>query len=404
MNDPLDNMKTMQRDPTYDTIGDMLTQRPDEAIVLAGRYRIVRKLGEGGMGSVWLAADTKLDGRQVAIKMLPVVLVANKRAIQQLKAEAKVAIQLAHPSIATLRAFEESAEGPFLVMDYIRGETLEDILTDRGALQEEEVFRLFTPIAQAIDYAHTQRVIHRDIKPSNILIREDGMPFITDFGIAREMKDTMTRVTGRGTSGTLPYMSPEQLRGDPPTPQQDIYSFAATIYEALAGHPPFYRGQIEYQIMHEPAAPITYGRSGVKRIVPGLEKQPELRPSTCAGVLQRENTPIATQSRTSSVALPVVHISDARPLSQSPTARKENHKMQPQQETNADKPADKPTALDIILAFVPMIGPVVGLIGIYHLIRGRPKRGGTMVGCACLGWVIGRLIVMHMTGDTNFWP
>jgi len=147
MNDTLDNMKTMQRDPTYDTIGDMLTQRPDEAIVLAGRYRIVRKLGEGGMGSVWLAADTKLDGRQVAIKMLPVVLVANKRAIQQLKAEAKVAIQLAHPNIATLRGFEEADEGPFLVMDYIEGQTLEDILTVRGALPEDEVVRLFTPIA-----------------------------------------------------------------------------------------------------------------------------------------------------------------------------------------------------------------------------------------------------------------
>lgn len=284
MNDPLDSMKTMQRDSTYDTIGDMLTQRPDEAIVLAGRYRIVRKLGEGGMGSVWLAQDTKLDGRLVAIKMLPVVLVANKRAIQQLKAEAKVAIQLAHPNIAILRGFEESDEGPFLVMDYIQGRTLEDTLADCGTLPVDEVIRLFTPIAQALDYAHTQRVVHRDIKPSNILIREDGVPFITDFGIARELKDSMTRVTGRSPSGTLPYMSPEQVRGEAPTPSQDIYSAAATIYECITGHPPFHRGQIEYQVLNEVPAQLPPSIGIGPAIMRALSKNPAHRPRS-AGLL-----------------------------------------------------------------------------------------------------------------------
>jgi serine/threonine protein kinase len=277
MNDPLDSMKTMQRDPTCDTIGDMLTQRPDEAIVLAGRYRIVRKLGEGGMGSVWLAEDTKLDGRQVAIKMLPAVLVANKRAIQQLKAEAKVAIQLAHPNIATLRAFEESEEGPFLVMDYIEGQTLEDLLAERETLSEDEVMRLFKPVAEALDYAHSQGVVHRDVKPSNILIRQDGTPFITDFGIARELKETMTRVTGKMSSGTLPYMSPEQLRGEAPEPAQDVYSLAATIYECLAGTPPFHRGDIQYQIVHEDPAPLEKATRFTNRIISALSKVPEER-------------------------------------------------------------------------------------------------------------------------------
>jgi serine/threonine protein kinase len=287
-------------------------------------------------------------------------------------------------------------------MDYIQGQTLEDILAERGALPEDEVIRLFTPIAQALDYAHAQRVVHRDIKPSNILIREDGAPFITDFGIAREMKDTMTRVTGRSTSGTLPYMSPEQLRGDAPTTQQDIYSLAATMYEALAGHPPFYRGQIEYQIMHEPAAHVTIAGTGLTRTVPGLEKQPELRPSTCTRVVQSKPDPARTRTPAPSAELPVVHITDARPLSHPPTTRKETNRMQ---EQNADtgKSVDKPTALDIILAFVPMIGPFVGLMGIYQLLRGRPKRGGTMLGCACLGMFILRLVVMHMTGETEFW-
>jgi hypothetical protein len=235
---------------------------------------------------VWLAEDTKLDGRQVAIKMLPAVLVANKRAIQQLKAEAKVAIQLAHPNIATLRAFEESEEGPFLVMDYIKGQTLEDLLADRGTLSEDEIVRLFTPVAQALDYAHKLRIVHRDIKPSNILIRDDGIPLLTDFGIARELKDSMTRVTGRSTSGTLPYMAPEQVKGEPPSPAQDIYSLAATMYECIAGRPPFHRGQIEHQILNEPAPPISveYG-SCSSWIMAALDKEPSRRPSSAASLV-----------------------------------------------------------------------------------------------------------------------
>jgi serine/threonine protein kinase len=205
----------------YDTMDDRLTAAPDQSVVLAGRYKVVRKLGEGGMGTVWLAKDIKLDDRPVAIKMLPAILSSNPRGIRQLKQEAKLAIQLSYPNIVTLRAFEEEDGNAFLVMDYIEGQTLEQLLAEKETLSEDEVIRLFTPIAEALDYAHSQKVVHRDIKPSNILIRKDGTPFITDFGVAREMKDTMTRVTGKSTSGTLPYMSPEQLRGEPPAPAQD---------------------------------------------------------------------------------------------------------------------------------------------------------------------------------------
>ena len=277
MSDPLDNAKTMQGEAMRDTIGDLLTQQPDAAVVLGGRYRIIRKLGEGGMGSVWLAEDTKLDGHEVAIKMLPIVLVANKRAVQQLRAEARLAIELSHPNIATLRAFEESEQGPFLVMDYIEGQTLEDLLAEKGTLTEDRVRELFTPLAAALDYSHGRKVIHRDIKPSNILIATDGIPYLADFGIAREMKDTMTRVTGRMTSGTLPYMSPEQLRGEAPAPAQDIYSLSATMYECLSGHPPFYRGQIEYQIVNEEPTPLESSTCFAAGVMQGLHKNPELR-------------------------------------------------------------------------------------------------------------------------------
>lgn len=281
MMEKLDNLMTPQRD----TLSDRATLQPDENVILADRYRVVCKLGEGGMGSVWLAEDTSLEGRQVAIKMLPVVLATHPRAIRQLKSEARIALQLAHPHIATLRAFEESPQGPFLVMDYIPGKTLETLLSERDILSEKEVMTLFQPIAAALDYAHGQKVIHRDIKPSNILIRDDGTAFITDFGIAREVKETMTRVTGRTTSGTLPYMSPEQMKGDPPSPAQDIYSLGATLYECLTGHPPFYRGQIEYQIVNSKPQPFPFSTAFTQSVLSCLEKTPESRPESATAVI-----------------------------------------------------------------------------------------------------------------------
>ena len=202
---------------TENTINDAMTmQGGAEGTLLAGRYRVVRQLGQGGMGSVWLAEDRQLDNKQFAIKMLPSILVSNKRAYRQLKDEALVAMKLTHPNIVTLRAFEENNGNPFLVMDYIEGRTLDDYLAEKGKLSEDETTRLLTSIAAALDYAHSKGVVHRDVKPGNVMIAKDGTPYILDFGIAREIQETMTRVTGKLSSGTLLYMSPEQLNGDPP--------------------------------------------------------------------------------------------------------------------------------------------------------------------------------------------
>ena len=293
------------------TISDVATiQGGAEATLLAGRYRIVRQLGQGGMGSVWLAEDMQLDNKQFAIKMLPSILVSNKRAYRQLKDEALVAMQLIHPNIVQIRAFEENNGNPFLVMDYIDGETLDDYLAEvgngeegtgngraastrppSGGLPEDEVIRLLKPIAAALDYAHGEGVVHRDVKPANVMIRKDGHPFILDFGIAREIQETMTRVTGKLSSGTLLYMSPEQLNGDMPTSAQDVYSFAAMVYECLKGEPPFSRGNIEFQIMNKMPAPLDphFAKSG--SVMQGLEKKPEDRPKTCAGVLEGNASP-----------------------------------------------------------------------------------------------------------------
>ena len=309
------------------TINDAMTIAGNgEGALLANRYRVVRQLGQGGMGSVWLAEDTQLDDKPFAIKMLPSILVSNKRAYNQLKAEALVAMKLTHPNIVTLRAFEENNGNPFLVMDYVDGQTLDDYLADYGSrvehvervdgngggarrpaepggprdrdaracspsgqpggLPESDVLRILKPVAAALDYAHGEGVVHRDVKPANVMIRKDGHPFILDFGIAREIQETMTRVTGKLSSGTLLYMSPEQLMGESPKPAQDIYSFAAMAYECLKGEPPFSHGQIEFQIMNkQPELPS--GRTQlVASVMAGLAKKPEDRPATCAAVLE----------------------------------------------------------------------------------------------------------------------
>ena len=276
---------------TYNTINDAVTMPGGaEGALLAGRYRVVRQLGQGGMGSVWLAEDIQLDNKQFAIKMLPSILVSNKRAYRQLKDEALVAMKLVHPNIVTLRAFEENNGNPFLVMDYIDGETLDDYLAEKGKLSEDETIRLLRPIADALDYAHGEGVVHRDVKPANVMIRKDGHPYILDFGISREIQETLTRVTGKLSSGTLLYMSPEQLNGDTPVPAQDVYSFAVMAYECLKGSPPFVRGAIEDQIKNKipepPAGRGTLRTHFVAGIMAGLAKKREDRPPTCMAVIE----------------------------------------------------------------------------------------------------------------------
>ena len=337
--------------------------------LLAGRYRVVRQLGRGGMGSVWLAEDTALDNHPVAVKMLPAVLVADRRAFRQLKDEALVSMRLVHPNVVQVRSFEENGGNPFLVSDYVDGRTLDDVLAERGRLPEEEALRLLAPVAAALDYAHRAGVVHRDVKPANVMVRRDGTPFVLDFGIAREVQETLTRVTGRLSSGTLLYMSPEQLRGAEARPAQDVYSFAATAYECLSGSPPFTRGQVEFQILNEPPPPLVPEAPLARAVLRGLAKRPEDRPPTCAGVLSP--APPSASDRTPQQ--PSAGPSDP-PRPRAPSARPQPPKMPL---PPSKRPFWSVQALRHPLIACTLIG--LGLIGILWWTSGPSRPQGTVL-------------------------
>jgi len=233
----------------------------EQGEVLSDRYRLMRELGRGGMGVVWLAEDEHLDNRPVAIKVLPSALCRNARAVARLKKEALTNLELTHPHIVRLFNFEQDPQRSavaYLVMQYVKGKTLDDLLAEHpDGLPLERVQKWADQLAQAIDHAHAKQILHRDIKPSNIIIDGDDNAYLMDFGIAREAKDTMTRVTGRDSSGTLPYMSPQQVDGQN-SKSNDIYSFAASLYEAIKGEPPFSTGDLYQQIKYRQPDPIDH--------------------------------------------------------------------------------------------------------------------------------------------------
>jgi serine/threonine protein kinase/Tfp pilus assembly protein PilF len=213
-----------------------------------GRFEIRSQLGAGGMGEVYLAQDTKLD-RNVAIKFLPERLVADEQARKRLVREARAAAKLDHPNICSIYEVSEDDGRSFIVMQHVEGETL-DSRMKRKPLDFLESLFIGTQVADALAEAHTHGIIHRDIKPSNIIITSRGQAKVMDFGLAKLMVETVeseaetqSLLTTPGTIiGTMPYMSPEQVRGEKVDERSDIFSFGVVLYEMLTGQQPFAAG------------------------------------------------------------------------------------------------------------------------------------------------------------------
>ncbi|RIK73809.1 hypothetical protein DCC62_16585 [candidate division KSB1 bacterium] len=258
--------KTAQPDENDASSRESLLQKNIMTMIgkTISHYKILAKLGEGGMGIVYKAEDTKLD-RFVAIKFLPHHIAANNDERQRFKVEAKAAAALNHPNIATIHAIEEADGEMFIVMEFIEGQELRKLLIDNDQLSIDNCLSYAIQIAEGLKAAHAKGIIHRDIKSGNLMVTESGQVKIMDFGLAKIGGGVHLTKSGT-TLGTAAYMSPEQARGAPVDHRTDIWSFGVVLYEMLAGRLPF-RGEYEqammYSIVNEEPDPVSKVRADV---------------------------------------------------------------------------------------------------------------------------------------------
>jgi serine/threonine protein kinase/Tfp pilus assembly protein PilF len=271
-----------------------------------GRYTLIKVLGRGGMGIVWLARDEELE-RDVALKFLPDLMIQDRALFDQLKREAKRCLELTHPHIVRIHDFVHDDRSGCISMEYVDGETLSNLRAEKEqkVFEPDEIATWTRQLCAALDYAHNQaKVIHCDLKPANLMVNQRGDLKVSDFGIARSLADSASRLTTeQGRSGTLVYMSPQQLNGERGTHLDDIYSLGATLYELLTSKPPFYSGSVDRQICERVAPSMTERRKEFniepasipqiweKTVADCLAKNPLRRPQSAVEVAQRLQLP-----------------------------------------------------------------------------------------------------------------
>ncbi|MEW6304713.1 MAG: bifunctional serine/threonine-protein kinase/formylglycine-generating enzyme family protein [Verrucomicrobiota bacterium] len=270
------------------------------------RYLLRKMLGRGGMGVVWLAHDEKLQ-RDVALKFLPDIVRMDASAFDLLKREARKNLEVTHPHIVRIYDFVDDDTSAAISMEYIDGITLSKLRVDREKkfFEPDELTVWISQLCAALDYAHNEaKLIHRDLKPSNLMVNSKGRLKITDFGIARSVSDSISRVTAdRSTAGTLAYMSPQQLRGEKASAVDDIYSVGVTIYELLTSLPPFHSGDIGQQVENKRPPRMSERRKELgldgeaipeaweETVAACLSKDPWSRPQSTVEVVQRLGLP-----------------------------------------------------------------------------------------------------------------
>ncbi len=236
-----------------------------------GQYEIIREIGRGGMATVYLARQSSMN-RQVAVKVLPREFLHDPQFIERFKREVRLIAELEHPHILPVYDFGEYERIPFIVMRYLGGGSLRDVLS-RGLLPLADLVRPVEQVCAALDFAHAEGIIHRDLKPSNIMLDERGNAYLSDFGIAQIMQDA-GRLTGSAVIGTPAYMSPEQAEGRPLDARSDVYSMGVVLFELLTAREPFQADTPMAMLLKQITEPMPSPRvyrpdlsEGVERVV-----------------------------------------------------------------------------------------------------------------------------------------
>lgn len=265
--------------------------RPDapDALITAlrqatgNRYRVIRRLGSGGMADVYLAEQETL-GRPLVLKVMHAHLARDPEMRERFRREAEAASRLLHPLICVPFDFGEVGEMVYLIMPYLAGGGLAELLVKERTVAPERMAEVASQVATALDYAHRHGVVHRDVKPDNVLFDEDGNAFITDFGIATAQFHARLTASGRAM-GTPHYMAPEQAMGKTLDGRADLYAVGVMMYECLVGFPPFDAADafaVGYKQVHEAPVPLVEVNSGIPGTLAAivmrcLEKSPDDR-------------------------------------------------------------------------------------------------------------------------------
>ncbi|MDQ6938014.1 MAG: protein kinase, partial [Actinomycetota bacterium] len=233
--------------------------------VLEGRYRIRARLAVGGMSTVYTAVDERLD-REVAVKVMSASLSADPVFVDRFAREARTAAKLSH--VNAVSVYDQGSDGGsiFLVMELVRGRTLRDLLRERGRLSPAEAVSIMEPVLAALAAAHRAGLVHRDVKPENILLSDEGLVKVADFGLARAVEANAASTRTGLMMGTVAYSSPEQFRGSSADIRSDVYSAGIVLFELLTGRPPYAGADamaVAYQHVHHDVPPPSALQRGI---------------------------------------------------------------------------------------------------------------------------------------------
>ncbi|MCR5795327.1 MAG: Stk1 family PASTA domain-containing Ser/Thr kinase [Solobacterium sp.] len=330
--------------------------------MIANRYEVVQHIGQGGMADVFRAIDTILN-REVAIKILRSDLSTDAVSILRFEREAQAATALAHPNIVEVYDVGDYKGHHYIVMEYVRGRTLKQIIRSRGPLLVEESIDIMKQLTSAVAEAHSRGIIHRDLKPQNVIVKSDGSVKILDFGIATA-KGSMQLTQANNVMGSVHYLAPELAKGETATPQSDIYALGIVLFEMLSGDVPFKADQavqVALKQMREPMPDIRIINSEIPQSVVNVitrstAKNPDQRYSSCDEMLLDLSTSLRPErANEAPVVLREVQKPAAPVKKPAATVRKAqpSHKVTEKQETPEKKPVKKSnrliTAITVIL-------------------------------------------------------